>query len=98
MKIRIIHLKKEPKTGSEILNEFQFDNVIDWAGLKNIGKIAGNDNCIYLKFLFIILNMVLRNWARLACGCNSKKIKEQALDNYINALSIGRNKNITGII
>ena len=38
--------------------------------------------------------MELRNWVRLALWMQFKKNKEQALDNYIQALSLGGTKTL----
>ena len=58
------------------------------------GKLAGRDNCICLKFHFIILNMALPNLAQLACGCSIEQNRQLALTHYINALRLGGTKTL----
>src|SRR5215204_4624421 len=78
MKTQLIPKKKDLINGLKFLMSL-LPRFLMFQGLKNTENIFGKNNYTFLKYHFIILNMVLRSLVQLASGNSSKKIKSKLL-------------------
>ena len=87
-------MKKEQINGMKYLKRIQ-DDVIDYSGLENYRSNAWQRQLHLFEVPFYYIEYGIAQLGAIGMWMQYKKIKQQAMDNYCNALSLGGNKNIT---
>ena len=77
----------------EILNEFK-DNVIDYSGLENYKQNAWQRQLHLFEVPFYYIEYGIAQLGAIGMWMQYKQNREQALDNYCNALSLGGTKTL----
>ena len=86
-------LKKGPAKWMEILNEFS-DDVIDYSGLEKYRENAWQRQLHLFEVPFYYIEYGIAQLGAIGMWMQYKKNPEQALDNYMNALSLGGTKTL----
>ena len=84
-------VEERTKAWMEILNEFS-DDVIDFSGLKISGKISWQKQLHLFEVPFYYIEYGIAQLGAIGLWMQYKKNPEQALDNYMKALSLGGTK------
>ncbi len=86
-------LEERTKQWLDILNNFS-DNVIDYSGLENFREIAWQKQLHLYEVPFYYIEYGIAQLGAIGLWMQYKKNPEQALDNYMKALSLGGTKTL----